>query len=558
MIDESIYKIVKLPEESLKTLIPFSIFLKEPETDRYTNDDEKVGERKVSSKLLLDILSHEDSFNYVLKLFNEEISSLHIYFVSSEGEYRAQFSFGKKEFIEYIEKIIFSLTPELLDKFYKLTGMISFESLKEQKKDDIYTLEIEGNQYNFKVIDLLTFLELDDQEYLAYMSHENCTYKDVPITHFLYALKTYIHDNNIDRKFILREPIQKRLNEIEESKYIDIDAINKIREISDFNFNDIKVNEELRELILRDMPPYLTNLEKAIYIYIKMCKVLTYDEEFYAVNQRGPVADRHEEVSNVQKITPKNNRVVCYEFNAIYEKLIAELGIKFDTNQMLINGFGGGHANLTFREGKFLVKADSVTSILQGDLVQAKLNQRLSGLVCKNQNRNTQIEFQQAFERVYCLIAEQEKKLTENDVGREETFAEILAQYSRTTDSLQPVSLEEKMNILIAKINSTQMQGIDAFSYLLQLRKVLFTNQEQKDNIKISIIRNSNENSAEALSIISIRLPDETGKKVVNSYMFKPGSELIPISKEDLQANFDSETMGYVEADDPVIPGIKR
>ena len=41
MIDESIYKIVKLPEESLKTLIPFSIFLKEPETDRYTNDDEK-------------------------------------------------------------------------------------------------------------------------------------------------------------------------------------------------------------------------------------------------------------------------------------------------------------------------------------------------------------------------------------------------------------------------------------------------------------------------------------------------------------------------------------
>ena len=118
--------------------------------------------------------------------------------------------------------------------------------------------------------------------------------------------------------------------------------------------------------------------------------------------------------------------------------------------------------------------------------------------------------------------------------------------------------IREKIEILISKVNSTKMIGIDAYSYLLQLRKILFTEQEQKDNIKISIIRNSSENSAEALSVISIRLPDETGKMVVNRYMFKPGSELIPISKEDLQSNFDNETMGYVEADDPVIPGIKR
>ena len=90
------------------------------------------------------------------------------------------------------------------------------------------------------------------------------------------------------------------------------------------------------------------------------------------------------------------------------------------------------------------------------------------------------------------------------------------------------------------------------------IRKILFTVQEQKDNIKISIIRKSNENSAEALSIISIRLPDESGKMVINRYMFKPGSELVPISKEELQANFDNETMGYVEEDDPVIPGVKR
>ena len=45
---------------------------------------------------------------------------------------------------------------------------------------------------------------------------------------------------------------------------------------------------------------------------------------------------------------------------------------------------------------------------------------------------------------------------------------------------------------------------------------------------------------------------------IVNRYIFKPGSELIPITKEDLQANFDNGIMGYVGSDDPTIPGIKR
>ena len=98
----------------------------------------------------------------------------------------------------------------------------------------------------------------------------------------------------------------------------------------------------------------------------------------------------------------------------------------------------------------------------------------------------------------------------------------------------------------------------DAYSYLLQLKKILFTEQELKDNIKISVIRNSNENSAEAVSIISVRLPNEEGKMVISRYIYRPGYELEPISREDLQANFDNDTMGYVAPDDPVIPGIKR
>ena len=76
---------------------------------------------------------------------------------------------------------------------------------------------------------------------------------------------------------------------------------------------------------------------------------------------------------------------------------------------MVGEAYGAGHANLEFRSDKFLVSADSVTSILQGDIMQAKLNQPLVGLKCVNRNQQTQQEFKQSLTKMYQLNAQQEK-----------------------------------------------------------------------------------------------------------------------------------------------------
>lgn len=559
LVDTNLYPKVQLPEESRNSLIPSSIFLFEPATDKYTQDERKTGKREISTKLLIDLISNEDTMEYINKLFKDEIESFKVYFVSSEGEYRAQFSFDKKTFVENLETLVFDLTPEQFKLLQDLSWKISFEALLKEKGNDIFDIEIDNNKYSFKVSDLLNFLQLEEQEFLSHMLDQNGEYKGFPITHFLYALKEYFNKNNIEYQYRLFDPIVSRLASIKSSQYIDIQAINKNLENNDYNFAEIEVNEDLKNLILKDMPPHLTPLEKAIYIYIKMCKVLTYDEEFYAVNQKGPVADRHEEISHVKKITPTNNRVVCYEFNAIYEKLLDDMGIISDVNQQLVNGFGGGHAYLIFREGKFLVKADSVTSILQGDILQAKLNQPLQGLKCLNKNQQTLQEFYQALSNVYSLIANQEKKLTSNEVGRVETFEEILFEYSKTTDSMKPVSVEEKMQILLAKVNSTRMVGIDALSYVLQLRKVLFTEQEQTDNFKVSIIRENTPNDekqvARPKAIIALRVPEGEGNKV-KYFIFYPNQPIAEVSLDNLQKAFDEKDMEYIAKSDPRMPDI--
>ena len=428
---------------------------------------------------------------------------------------------------------------------------VSYDKYRENTQNNNYEVVIDGKNYTIPIALIYQFMCLSDETFNNMISN-NSNINGIPISHFLYAISKYFEDNKITENYLVNDDLKNRLKEIKSSE---------------------KVNVELQDLILSDISPEFNDLEKAIYIYIKMCKVLTYDEEFYAVNQKGPLSEKHKTIDNVSNISLTNNKVVCYEFDAIYSYFLNKLGINYKHFVGIVDGNGKqgeqefddefnryseGHTFLKYRCGKYLVKADSVTSILQGDIMQAKLNQPLRGLVCENTNEQSRNEFSQAMHKVYNYIANREPKISQNEPEKAETFDEIVAQFTNSTDKLKPVDVKEKIEILISKVNSTKMIGIDAYSYLLQLRKILFTEQEQKDNIKISIIRNSSENSAEALSIISVRLPDDTGKMVVNRYMFKPGSELIPISKEDLQSNFDNETMGYVEADDPIIPGIRR
>ena len=343
--------------------------------------------------------------------------------------------------------------------------------------------------------------------------------------------------------------------------------LNKHFDFEDYTISQFSVNEELQESILSGLPSDFSDLEKAIYIYIKMCKLFTYDEEFYAVNQKGPLSEKHRLIDNLSNISLTNNKVVCYEFNAIYSYMLNKLKINYkcycgsnDYKAEEAEGrwYGTDHTFLEFMCDKFLVKADAVTGILHGDIMQAKLNQPLDGLICQNKNEQTKQEFQNSMRKVYGYIAEREPKLTQNEPNEVESFEDIASQFKQLTDKIKPVNLTDKIDILIRKVNDTKMIGVDAYSYLLQLRKILFTKQEQAENVKISIIRNSNSNSATALSVISIIIPDETGEMKISRYLYSPGNELLPISKDDLQEKFDSGVMGYIEEKNPVIPGIRR
>ena len=577
MYDERIDKIVQenASLKWLKEIADRGIVVISPNVEKYESDPNQLsysGDKTISRQFIIDILSHDDSFDKIKQMYENNLYAVVTLFIGENGEFKNQFTFMRMMFIDLLKKIDVNEVPFIAERYNQLMDYVSYEKYRDKTQNDNYEIVIDGKNYKIPIMLIYQFMDLNSESFNNTISTDN-DINGIPLAHFLYAVSKYYEDNKIDENFLVNEELKSRLKEIKSSEKVDVQMINKYLDTNDSMLEQMKVNIELQDLILSDISPEFNDLEKAIYVYIKMCKVLTYDEEFYAVNQKGPLSEKHKTIDNIANISLANNKVVCYEFDAIYAYFLNKLGInykhfvgtvygngkqfeeEFDDE---FNRYSEGHTFLKYRCGKYLVKADSVTLILQGDIMQAKLNQPLRGLVCENTNEQSRNEFSQAMHKVYNYIANREPKISQNEPEKVETFDEIVTQFTSLTDKIKPIDIREKIEILISKVNSTKMIGIDAYSYLLQLRKILFTEQEQKDNIKISIIRNSNENSAEALSIISIRLPDETGKMVVNRYIFKPGSELILISKEDLQANFDSETMGYVEAGDPLIPGIKR
>lgn len=513
----------------------------------YKNDQTiTIYHRSISIEFLYDLLINPEYQPYIDRLFDGEIKKIG-YCLYINGDITGIRTFDKSDIIKGLVELNKNkpLKDDVLNKFNKYLKLVDYEAFKRNEGDKNYSLNIDNVEHSYSVSEFIKFLELNEKEYNDFFYTGDIFLKE----NFIFALVNYFKDNSILSNYILPDNILGRLRELNFNKKIDIEALNEHLEIIDHNVDAIEINNKLRDHILSDIDPNLSTLEKSIYIYIKMCKTLTYDDEFYAYNQTGEVAKKHEDINHIKNITPTNNVVVCYEFNAIYGILLRELGLNFTTDQALIDGYGGGHANLSFRCGKFLIKADSVTSILSGDLIKAKLDLELEGIYCKNTNLDTKIEFQEALDKVYSLLR------------KEETFEDILKEYERTTTSLSEVPLTRRLRILLNKANSTYLNGIDNIGYIIHLRNIMFSKQERQNNFRFVLVRNNqpldNSKTATASTIFLMNNLDlDTNSENNRYFYYYPNIPLEELSIEELQYRFDQGYYSYTSKKSPKIPGI--
>ena len=549
-----------------------TLFIYKKEFEELKNSEKiNINSEDVLVEFLRRIIKNNSYYQYALKYLKGETNRFAVSFIIG-GDTGGTISYNRSTIIKGIEELILSgklvLNQEERDKFEILKDCISFEKFLSNNKGKKYDIEIEGNNYSIPINLLIELFQLPNDQFDNLISNNEIKkIFGIPKEHFIYAAMKFLVKSKIKNNYLIPDSIVNRYNEIASFQKIDIESINKYLTITDTKYKGVHIDDDLEKAIVSGMPSDVSDLEKAIYIYIKMCKLLTYDEEYYAVNQKGEATRKHRNSDYVSSINLKNNKVVCFEFNLIYSKLLNDLGIKFKTDyhSMFLddNGesYGDGHANLVFRSNKYLVLADSVTSILQGDIMRAKLNEPLVGIKCINKNMQTQKEFNEALMKMYKVIAEQDKSITNIEVGHLETLDELLGEYAHVTENIHEISLNERLSILIKKVNSTKMIGIDSLSYVLQLRKILFNEVQRKNNINVSIVRNNEPFDEEKVAMASVifTLNDRSFTERPDRnvyYYYNPHQELVYITKEELQAKFDDGILEYIEKEDPRIPEI--
>lgn len=290
------------------------------------------------------------------------------------------------------------------------------------------------------------------------------------------------------------------------------------------------LDSKLVEYLLDGISCCKNKLEKAIYLYIKLCRTFSYHNEYYIFDGDKIVACKHETIDNITTYNTINNQVICYEFTAIYAKLLELIGIKFKVKYKKdIDYFGGQHTNLTFKYNDFIIYADSVTSILDGDLFRSKIGLDLVGIMCKNEDQLIKDKFERILESIYLKL---------NDKS-------YLHYFSKLKYELNGIELEKKIMYFSKISNMVFTSCMDKLSLMLYLRRSILTDLE-KEKCEMLIVKN-NSKELKYANLYPNQLAFPTMVIIVNNcpYIFVPGNNLVKITINELRKLFNNNSLEY-------------
>lgn len=524
-----------------------------------------VGVKSIPFIFLKRILSNDKYFEYACNYLSFQSSDFKIGYVMDE-KYTEFLCFSRSEIgkglMILLEDKNSFLNEDEIKRARMLINYISYESFLKKYSGKMFSFKIDGFIYIVSFKSFLYLINLSIEDFESLCKDETIKFIDgIPKKHMIYAFAEFINNESILKDYLVSDDVRLKYEAIKSNQLIDLEAINKHLETKDTLFQKIHIDKSLEDAILSGIPVDFNDLEKAIYIYIKMCRIFTYNEEYFTKYFDEDIKRKHKDLSYVDQINLFNNEAVCFEFNIIYAAFLNRLGIKFKSNYMGYHDevYGEGHVKMEFRWGKFLVRADAVSYMTKSDLTYAKVSQPLIGLVCLNKNKETQEEFEEALNKVYMHILREENVNSKTDIIHISFFEEILNEFFKIFTKLKDIRFEERISIMVRKANNMHLKGVDYFSYLLQLQKILFTPLERQENIEICMLANNLDNEdkkSELVAIITINFKGFNNKDLNLYYILKANGILMPLLKEELEGLLNVKKLEYIDEFLGRIPGV--
>ena len=278
------------------------------------------------------------------------------------------------------------------------------------------------------------------------------------------------------------------------------------------------LNEELVNKVLENVDLNLDPFTLSRAIYINLCKLVTYDVEFIALDQNLT----NERALKIYERKPEdidvnNNKIVCKTFAEIYQNLLQRVNI----NAVVV---GRKHKYVQFNCDGTLMMADATnsysddTNISLNDITRIQMGLKTAGFKCLENNKNIEIPLK---------IADEKIEYSKNSI--EEKFNFLEQSYCNVSPKVLDDEniIKEKMIFFQSILDSTNLVGFELNKYAVIMLNNIFRNNDVE--YFHSVIKAQN-NEFESSLIFTI-LNDSEYK-----YMFYNKSNgLKEMSKENLE-----------------------
>ncbi len=443
----------------------------------------------------------------------------------------------------YIKKLTIDNFLEFINTMYKLCKKQYF-TIEEENKILFFKNKI---NYKRKVIN-----SNNEFEYYFNGIKKTCSTK-LLINIFSKDLITFKNiisnykDINKDELMVLMKKFALFLNNRTENNNIkknidyilsitnDYEIVNKIINKEKPSYiNKIQINKKFIIDIIKNIPTSFSKLEIALYIYIKLCEILSHDvNDIY----RNNYTINHKNINRLKYINEQNNIIVCYEFVGIFAKLLELYNIDFEISGDQVYGRGHTCINIIYKES--IICFDSTRGLVDCDLTKTKNHIRVCNINPIKANTYILDELNDSIDKVYDYF---------DKVEYQKYYSE--EEYISKNKNNNNLSIENKIHLFFSKISETKLEPVDNIKYIYLLKKMIFNHNE----LNISIIEKRYPKNKSTLSII---FAFNINNKLVY-YLYEYPNIFKRILREEIEYCIDIGVFNYIKYLENKIPGINE
>lgn len=406
-----------------------------------------------------------------------------------------------------------------------------FEKIFEDMRWDFYQKGRTINQ-----IAMLQFFCLEEEKFKNYLDQLLSSEKKGDYQTMLAEyIRLYIKGREDDYSKRLLKNVSTFLEKIP-----DIDVSKITLRPKPAYMKNAKLNSGFRDRIVSDVPKEFNNFEKAFYLFIKLCHILSHDEA--DLSDKVNYTINHKDINRLQEVDENNNIIVCYEWIVILALFFELFDIPYE-----ITGdekYGRWHLGINVLYDNVLINFEATLGITCCDLTRIKNNIEAGGISpVQSCTQEEAFKIISSMGKVYKYLEERENK-------RYYLEHEIIQQEREKIGDLSNLSNSQKIQMFMEKIILSPHKNIvDNIKYMQIWQKILFS----KDNtLSLSniLMKDFQENQSDYK--VGVLLSFQSDDQCIEYFVYSKQYGFQRIMKEQFVSYLDNSIIEFIDEKDKV------